>query len=203
MSSTGNAGQVITISREYGAGGHSIGCQVAERLGIPFYDKDIVRETAKASGFDTELIENEEEDVRKRDTILKTICAVSSNYYRDTQDAIHDVQKAVIQRLALQGPCVILGRCADEYLREAGIDSLNVFIHADDVHRAVRVSELIGSKNATEIQKLMAKKDNSRHTYYKHYTGKEWGDGRNYHMTLDSGKLGYELCVRLIVEAVQ
>lgn len=195
--------KVITISREYGAGGHSIGCQVAERLGIPFYDKDIVRETAKASNLAPEQIESEEEDVLKKDSIWKSICAVSSNYYNDTQDMIHDVQKVIIQRLAQKGPCVILGRCADEALREAGIDSLNVFIHADDVHRAVRVSEMTGSSNATEIQKLMAKKDSGRHNYYNRYTGKKWGDGRNYHMTLDSGMLGYELCVELIVAAAQ
>ncbi len=195
--------KVVTISREYGAGGHSIGLQVAERLGVPFYDHDIVRETAKASGFDPELVENEGEDVSKTDSILKGICAVSSVNYQDTQKAIHDVQKAIIVRLAQKGPCVILGRCADEILRSVGIESFNVFIHADDVHRAVRVSEMLGSKNATEIQKLMAKKDSSRHNYYSHYTGKKWGDSRNYHMTLDSGMLGYELCVKLITETVQ
>ena len=83
------------------------------------------------------------------------------------------------------------------------MDSLNVFIHADDIHRAVRVSELTGSTNATEIQKLMAKKDNSRHTYYTHYTGKKWGDCHNYHLTLDSGILGADMCVKLIVEAAR
>ena len=195
--------KIITISREYGAGGHSIGRRVAEELGIPFYDRDIVRETAKASGFDPELIENEGEDVSKAESIFKSICAASSIYYNDTQDAIHDVQKAIIVKLAQEGPCVILGRCADHILREAGIDTLDVFVYADDVHRAVRVSELIESNNATEIQKLMAKKDNSRHNYYHRYTGKKWGDGRNYHMTLDSGKLGYDLCVKLIAQAAK
>lgn len=195
--------KIITISREYGAGGHTIGQAVAKTLGIPFYDRDIVRETAKASGFDTELIETEGEDISKADSILKSICSVSSTYYHDTQEAIHDVQKAIILRFAQEGPCVILGRCADEILREAGIESINVFIHADDVHRAVRVSELIGSTNATEIQKVMAKKDSSRHTYYSRYTGKKWGDSKNYHLTLDSGILGYDLCVKLIAEAAQ
>lgn len=195
--------KVVTISREYGAGGHSIGLQVAEKLGVPFYDHDIVRETAKASGFEPELVEDEGEDVSRTDSILKSICAVSSLYYQDTQKTIHDVQKAIIVRLAQKGPCVILGRCADEILRNAGIESFNVFIHADDVHRAVRVSEMLGSNNATEIQKLMAKKDSSRHNYYSHYTGKKWGDTRNYHMTLDSGMLGYELCIKLITEVVQ
>ena len=192
--------KIITISREYGAGGHSIGKGVAEALGIPFYDRDIVRETAKASGFDPELIEDEGEDISKTDSILKSICSASSTYYRDTQEAIHDVQRVIILRFAQAGPCVILGRCADEILREAGIESINVFIHADDIHRAVRVSELIGSTNATEIQRMMAKKDSSRHTYYSRYTGKKWGDSQNYHLTLDSGALGYDLCVTLITE---
>ena len=192
--------KIITISREYGAGGHSIGKGVAEALGIPFYDRDIVRETAKASGFDPELIEDEGEDISKTDSILKSICSASSTYYRDTQEAIHDVQKAIILRFAQAGPCVILGRCADEILREVGIESINVFIHADDVHRAVRVSELIGSTNATEIQRMMAKKDSSRHTYYSRYTGKKWGDSKNYHLTLDSGVIGIDKCVDIIAE---
>ena len=98
---------------------------------------------------------------------------------------------------------MILGRCADQILREVGIESINVFIHADEVHRAVRVSEMTGCTNATELQKLLAKKDGSRHTYYSHYTGKKWGDSHNYQLTLDSGALGYDLCVKLIVEAAQ
>ena len=195
--------QIITISREFCAGGHTIGKRVAQELGVEFYDRDIVRETAKASGLEAALVENEEEDVSRTDSILKTICSASSLQFRDTQEVIHDVQQAVIVQLAKKGPCVILGRCADEILREAGIESLNVFIHADDVHRAVRASELLGTTNATEIQRLMNKKDNSRHTYYTHYTGKKWGDCHNYHLILDSGRLGYDLCVKMIVEAAQ
>lgn len=194
--------KIITISREYGAGGHTIGKQVAEELGIPFYDKDIVRETAKASGFDPELIENEGEDITRTNSIVKSICA-GSVFFHDPQEAIHDVQQAIILRFAQEGPCVILGRCADEILRNAGIDSLNVFIHADDVHRAVHASELTGSTDATELQKLMAKKDGSRHAYYSHFTGKKWGDSHNYHLTLDSGMLGYDLCAKLIIEAAR
>ena len=98
---------------------------------------------------------------------------------------------------------MILGRCADEILREAGMESLNVFIHADAVHRAVRASELTGCTDATELQKIIAKKDNSRHTYYNHYTGKKWGDSHNYHLVLDSGKLGYSLCTKLNIEAAK
>ena len=195
--------KIITISREYGAGGHSIGRRVAEELGIPFYDRDILKETVKTSGFDPDMVEHDQEDVSSTNFFLKSICSFSDASFSDTQDAIHDVQKAVILHFAKEGPCVILGRCADEILREAGMESLNVFIHADAVHRAVRVSELTGSKDATELQKIITKKDDSRHTYYHHYTGKKWGDCHNYQLGLDSGALGYDLCVKLILEAAQ
>ena len=193
--------KVVTISREYGAGGHSIGKAVAKELGIPFYDNDIVKETAIQSGFEKELVEQEEEDISTFESIFKSICDVSSRYYHDTQDEIHEIQKALFIRLANNGPCVILGRCADQILREAHIPCLNVFIHADEVHRAVRVSEITGVKNATELQKLIVKRDTSRHNYYNRYTGKRWGDSKNYDLTLDSGRLGYDLCVKLIAAA--
>ena len=144
--------KIITISREYGAGGHSIGKRVAEELGIPFYDRDILKETVKASGFDSDLVETEQEDVSRTESFFKSLCNVSSLYYNDTQTAIHDVQQAVILHFAQEGPCVILGRCADEILRKAGVESLNVFIYADDIHRAVRASEITGCTNATELQ---------------------------------------------------
>lgn len=194
--------KVITISREYGAGGHTIGKRVAEELGIEIYDRDIVRETVKASGFEAEIVEHEEEDVSKTSAFLKSLCA-SSVHYHDPQEVIHDVQRAVILQFAKEGPCVILGRCADELLRDSGVETLNVFIHADDLHRAVRISELTGVTNATELQKMMTKKDSSRRNYYAHYTGKKWGDSHNYDLTLDSGKLGVDLCVKLIVEAAR
>ena len=194
--------KVITISREYGAGGHTIGKRVAQELGIEIYDKDIVRETVRASGFETEVVQEEEEDVSKASTFLKSLCS-SSVHYRDPQEVIHEVQTAVILQFAKKGPCVILGRCADDILRESDMDVRNVFIHADDLHRAVRISEMTGITNATELQKLMAKKDSSRRNYYEHYTHKKWGDSHNYDLTLDSGKLGVDLCVQMIVEAAK
>ena len=193
---------IVTISREYGAGGHSIGKRVAEELGIPIYDKDIVKQTAEASGYSPELVETEGEDISRTDSIIRGIVA-SSVFYSDSQDVIHDVQQAIILRFAKAGPCVILGRSADEVVRKAGICGLHVFIHADDVHRAIRVSEMLGRSNATEIQRLMSRKDASRHAYYNRYTGKKWGDGRNYDITLDSGTLGYDACVKLIADAAK
>ena len=131
--------KVITISREYGAGGHTIGKRVAEELGIELYARDIVRETVKASGFEAEMVEREEEDVSKTSAFLQGLVS-SSVHYHDPQEVIHDVQRVVILQFAKAGPCVILGRCADEILRDSEIETLNVFIHADDLHRAVRIS---------------------------------------------------------------
>lgn len=193
--------EIITISREYAAGGRKIAKLVAEQLNIPYYDKDIVKETAKASGFEPELIESEGEVVSRTDSILKTICSASSLQFNDTQEVIHDVQQAIILRLVQEGPCVIVGRCADEIMRQAGIDSLNVFIHADQLHRAVYASELTGITSATELQKLLKRMDTGRQNYYTHYTGRKWGDLHNYHLSLDSGTLGYDLCAKFIVEA--
>ena len=193
--------KIITISREYAAGGRKIAKLVAEQLNIPYYDKDIVKETAKASGFEPELIESEGEVVSRTDSILKTICSASSLQFNDTQEVIHDVQQAIILRLVREGPCVIVGRCADEIMRQAGIDSLNVFIHADQLHRAVYASELTGITSATELQKLLKRMDTGRQNYYTHYTGRKWGDLHNYHLSLDSGTLGYDLCAKFIVEA--
>ena len=148
--------RIITISREYGAGGHSIGRRVAEELGIPFYDRDIVKQTVKASGYDLDMVEHDEEDVTRTGFFLKSLCSVSDASFSDTQDAIHEVQSTVILHLAKEGPCVILGRCADEILRKADIKSMNVFIRADAAHRAARVRKFRrsshgGTRAATPI----------------------------------------------------
>ena len=113
------------------------------------------------------------------------------------------MQQAVILRYAQGGPCVILGRCADEILRSSGIPCLNVFIHASEIHRAERLRKQTGITDATELQRMIARKDHLRRNYYNHYTGKQWGDSHNYHLSLDSGTLGDELCVQIIVAAAR
>ena len=194
--------KVITISREYGAGGHTIGKQVAQELGIELYDRDIVRETARASGYAAETVQEEEEEVSRGSAILNSILS-NSVHFPNTQDAIHEVQQAVILQYAKAGPCVILGRCADEILRSSGIPCLNVFIHASEIHRAERMKGETGITDATELQRLITRKDHLRRNYYNHYTGRQWGDSHNYHLTLDSGVLGDELCARIIIAAAR
>lgn len=195
--------KVITISREYGAGGHSIGKKVADKLNIPFYDKDIIRNAAKASGIDMSLVEEESEEISRLESLMTTISNISSGYYNDSHEKLVEIQKAVITNFAKQGPCVILGRCADDILAKAGIDSINVFIYADELHRAKRVSELIGTDELAAVKKAMIKKDAARHNYYNRFTGRKWGDCRNYHICLDSGLLGYDKCVEIIADIAE
>lgn len=191
---------IITISREYGAGGHSIGKRVAEELGIEIYDKDIIRNTVRDSGLDAGVVESEEEEISRVDAIWRWITPAA---YTDRREAIHEIERKVILMLAHKGPCVLLGRCADAILEEANVESLNVFIYADDIHRAARVGELIESRNPSDIQKAMKRHDSARHSYYQQFTGKHWGDARNYNLCLDSGMLGYDTCVKLICETAR
>lgn len=191
---------IITISREYGAGGHPIGKKVAEALGIEIYDKDIIRNTVKNSGLDAGVIQAEEEEISRADAIWRWITPAA---YVDRRETIHEIERRVILMLAQKGPCVILGRCADTILSEANVEALNVFIYAGDIHRAIRISQLIDSKNPQEIQRAMKKTDAARRAYYQSFTGKRWGDMKNYNLALDSGLLGYDACVKIICEAAR
>ncbi len=191
--------KIITLCREYGAGGHSIGRKVAAELGIEIYDRDIIEQSAAALGIDPGQLEAEEEGISRRETFLRAITPIS--YER--KDAMYDAECAVIRDLAKKGPCVFLGRCADAVLQEAGIDCFRVFLYGDERHRSKRVGELIGSTNPSEIQRALKKTDQARRSYYTHYTGKTWGDHTNFHLCLDTGVLGYDNCVKLICEAVK
>lgn len=188
---------IITISREYGAGGHSIGRSVAAQLGIEFYDRDIIKQVAIESGIDPELIEQSGEEISKTEEFVRSIVPISY----DQKDAIFNLQKEIILKIAAQGPCVILGRCADFVLKEAGIESMNVFLYAGEASRMNRVGELVGSDDPAVIRKAIKRTDHNRHSYYSYYTEQDWGDYRNYNMMLDTGSLGYEACVKLICEA--
>ena len=182
--------KIITISREYAAGGRKIAKLVAEQLNIPYYDKDIVKETAKASGFEPELIESEGEVVSRTDSILKTICSASSLQFNDTQEVIHDVQQAIILRLVREGPCVIVGRCADYILRES--NPTRIFVYADMESKIRRCFERAPENEhltEKEMRQYIQKVDKNRAVYYEFYTGRAWGDWHNYDLCINtSGK---------------
>ena len=191
---------IITISREYGAGGHTIGKAVAKELGIEIYDRDIIKAAVSESGLDMAEVEKAEEEITRSGMFWRMISPAA---YVDQPYYIHSIEQRIILEFAMKGPCVILGRCADDTLEKAGIPSLNVFLHASDIHRAVRVGELIDSKDPTEIQKKMKRTDTARRAYYEQFTGKQWGDSHNYTLCLDTGVLGYDTCIKMICEAAR
>lgn len=195
--------KIITISREFGSGGHDIGVEVAKRLGIPFYDHEIVDKAVAESGYTKEFVEEHGEYSSLGSVILGTSAPFDSYYYaEDPQDKIFKIQRRIITKYAQEGPCVIVGRCANYILEKAGIDSFDVFIRADLETRAENVKGRV-SLTGEELERFLQKKDHRRRVYYRFYTKKRWGDYHDYNMMLDSGVLGKERCIEFILKAVE
>ena len=196
------AKNIITISRQFGSGGRTVGKLLAERLGVPFYDKELVKQVADETGFDVGYIE-ENGEFSPSKSIFSFAMSQGIPIMQNglsMSDFIFCIQRQVILKLAEQ-PCVIVGRGADYILRERD-DCFNVFIHADMQSRAERIVRLSGESEKKPEQRL-ADKDKKRKIYYKHYTDREWGDAKNYDMCLNSGKIGIEKCVELILDAIK
>ena len=194
---------IITISREFGSGGRSIGRAVAEKLGYAFYDGELVKEVAQRSGFSPEFIEESGEYANARSSLLFSLATANQRMVDSLSvyDKLYIEQSMVIEELARKGNCVIVGRCSDYILRD-NESFLHIFIHADMESRAKRVIERYGA-NEKAIEKRLEDKDKKRMVYYKNYTGRAWGVAKNYDLCLNSGVLGEERCVELIVDAVK
>lgn len=192
--------KVITISREFGSGGRTIGKQLADALGIPCYDREIIEKVAVESGFDKKYIEEMGEYTKGG--FLNTIFSNHNyNYAPSNEDSIWKIQSTIIRNLAREGPCVIVGRCSDYILREEP-DVLRVFIHASMESRAKRIVEVYGEREDSP-EKRLKDKDKKRAAYYDYYTDMKFGDGRNYQISLDSGELGIEKCVKILKGIVE
>lgn len=190
---------IITISRQFGSGGHTIGKEVAKKLNIPFYDQDIIEKIALETGYTKDMISEQGEYLTNGGWFYNV--TTRSRFETNPQDRIWEATARVIKELAAQGPCVIVGRCAD-YILEEQYDLLKVFIHADDEKRAERVIERSG-RTDVPIAKRLRDKDKMRRAFYHFYTDRNWGDAHNYHICLDSGFLGVERCVDILVEMYQ
>ena len=187
--------RVITISREFGSGGRTIGKKTAEKLNIPCYDSQLIQKIAAESGFN-------EEYIKEAGEYAPGGFLSSALSYRGiaitTEDYIWEIQCRTITDLAQQGPCVIVGRCADYILRDKA-DCLKVFIHADLDFRAKRIVEVYGEREQSPQQRLKDK-DKRRAAYHRFYTDMKWGHAQNYDLTLNSGTLGIENCVNIITQ---
>lgn len=189
---------VITIARQYGSGGKTVGQMVADELGIPFYSRDILRMASEDSGISEGLF-GEADERLKNNPLLR----ISKNVYDGdlippesgefvSDKNLFNYQAKVIKQLAETQSCVIVGRCADYVLKDYK-NVMSVFVHADEDFCFDRAMER-NSMSPREMKKFIAKVDKYRGDYYRYYTGQNWTDARNYDLCLDCGKLGFEKC---------
>ena len=196
--------KIITISREFGSGGRSIGRKVAEELGIPFYDKELVEQIAMESGFAPKFVEEHGEHSPTGSFFSYAFAPQGVPGIMNglsTADFLWNIQCNVILQLADQGPCVIVGRNADYILKDRP-DALHIYVFADTPYRADRIVRLYGESEKTPEQRLN-EKDTRRRVNYQHYTGRTWGQAQNYDLCLDTGVLGEDFCVDVIVKAYE
>ena len=187
--------RIITISREFGSGGRTIGRNVAKRLGIPCYDAELIEKISEESGFDKDFIRERGEQSAYKNRLANLFVDRDLSGL-SIQDHLWKAQSKVIRDLAEKESCVIVGRCAEYILRDVA-DCLTVFIHADPAFRAKRIVQVYGEREESPKKRLLDK-DKRRKIYYEYYTDMHWGDATNHHICLDSGVLGIDRCVDLI-----
>ena len=193
---------VITIARQYGSGGRTIAQMLSERLGIHYYDKELLKLASEDSGINEDLFRNADEHVK-----TTQLFKIAHSVYKGelippesddftSMENLFNYQAKVIQDLAEKESCVIVGRCADYVLKE-NPNVVSVFIHADKKFCLERALER-NSMTEKEMQKYIEKTDRFRGDFYRYHTGNEWADARNYDLCLNSGKLGFQKCVEEI-----
>ena len=195
---------IITIGRQYGSAGRYIGQEIAKYFGIKYYDKE---HAADHSGICKELFENHDE--KPTNSFLYSLVmdtysfGYSSAGFTDMplNHKVFLAQFDAIKHLAEEGPCVMVGRCADYALAE-NKDCFSVFVHADMEHRIARITKLY-NKSEKQARDMINKTDKSRASYYNYYTNKKWGAAESYDLCVNSGCLGYDGAIRTIIEAVK
>ena len=200
---------ILTIGRQYGSGGREIGQKIADHYGIRYYDKELVAQVAKESGFCKEIIQREDE--RPTNSFLYNLVMDTYSFGQSAAAAFTDMplsqkvflaQFDTIKKLAEEGPCVIVGRCADYALSDRR-DVLNLFIHANEdfkVHYIMKRFQDIDTRQ--KAIDFMNKKDKQRQSYYNYYTSKKWGRADTYDFTISASTFGIDGSVRLITQLV-
>ena len=190
---------VITIARQYGSGGRTVGKMLAKDLGIPYYDKELLKKASEESGINEGLFAGADETLKNSPLLRITrkvyqgqLIPPDSNDFTSAEN-LFNYQAKVIKQLAEEESCVIIGRCADYVLRDYD-NVLSVFVHAPEDYCIEQAKKKL-AMSEKEVKKFIQRTDKQKEEYYKHFTGREWSDARNYDLCLDSSKLGYEKCV--------
>ncbi len=193
--------RVITVSREYASGGHEVAQMVAERLGYDYYDRALVSKIAKESGLAEDYIIEQGEYASSRVSFLFSLSvgASASSGGSSPSDQLYVIQHNIIEKLAEEHRCVIVGRCADYILADRA-DCLHVFFEADEKDKIARLNEREEHSNPA---KRLKERDDKRRVYYKHYTGRDWGRSKNYDLVLNTSKISLSQCADIIVSIVK
>ena len=191
------AKRIITISREFGSGGRFIGEEVARKLGIAYYDKNIISQIAEKSGLSPEYIQ-ENAELSPKKGLFAYALAGRDITGKSVEDMVYEAQRKVILDLAKKEPCVIIGRNADYILKDRD-DVLNVFIHGDMPEKIQRITDLYNVEKQKAV-KMMEDTDKRRKTNYNFYTDQNWGKASNYTLSLNSSQLGYDRSEKKIME---
>lgn len=202
-----NKNVVITIGRQFGSGGRYVGRLLAEKLGVPFYDKELLSEAAKNSGICEEIFE-EHDEKPTRSLLFSLVTGMQShmaagNFYMDMplNHKIFLAQFDAIRRIASEGSCVIVGRCADYVLRE-NPDAVSIFVKGDMESKIARAVKYYGIEE-DKAEERIRKADKQRASYYNYYATATWGDVDNYDLVVDTGVLGVEGAVELIAKFLE
>ena len=195
--------KIITISRQFGSGGRGIGKLLADRLDIPFYDKELIELASKESGIDERIFKSEGEETGRFYQVPGAIgyalgSPAGGIYEYSINDQLYLVQANIIEQLANEGPCVIVGRCADYVLADRE-DVLNIYLCADMDERLRRVIDEYHVEDADEA--MLCKVDKRRSNYYQYYTDRVWGKAENYDLCINTGKFDTDAIIGMIVDA--
>ncbi len=190
---------IINVGRSFGSGGGYVGQAIASKLGIPFYDNELISKAAQESGYSPSIFEGGEKK-RSIFSVSSFFASGRMSYLDNTymnDDILFKVQSDVIRKIGEGGDAVIIGRCADYILRD--LPCLNVFVTGPEEYRIERIVKNEGISEE-EAEKLIRKKDRIRETYYNYYTMGSWGSASNYHLCVDSSVLGIEGTANFIIE---
>jgi cytidylate kinase len=193
---------VITIARGYGSGGRTIGKMLSQELGIPYYDRDLLRLASDDSGINEELFAKADEKLKK-----SLLFNIARKVYKGelippdsddfvSNDNLFNYQAKIIKELANTESCIIIGRCADFILKDYP-NVVRVFVHAPFEDCVKTLKEMTG-KSEKEIEKEIISIDKHRAEYYKYYTGRDWKNAENYDLCLNSSHLGFQKCVEIV-----
>lgn len=182
---------VITISRQYGSGGRDVGLALAKKLGIPFYDNELITMAAQESGFAPELFKNADQNASNSLLFsLSMYGSATGTFNMPLGDQVFLIQSDIIKKIANEGPCIIIGRCADYILRDFP-NSFSIFLHAPLERRLERAVEKYNI-DPLKAKDIVTKADKKRSVYYSHFTGEKWGASENYHITVDTARMGLD-----------